>query len=159
MKTFREDLYYRLKVVTIEIPPLRDRREAIPILAQRFLADVAKRAGVPPKRLTAEALGQLERYGWPGNIRELRNCMESLTLMAAKPTLDVDDLPSTIRGVASTDIRVHVGMRMDDVEREVIRRNLESYPTIKDAARALGIGLRTLHEKIQKYHLRRPRSS
>jgi DNA-binding NtrC family response regulator len=78
--------------------------------------------------------------------------------MVAKPVLDVDDLPPAIRGAMSTEIRLQVGMRMEDVEREVIRRNLESHPTIKDAARALGIGLRTLHEKIQKYGLRRPRS-
>jgi DNA-binding NtrC family response regulator len=155
---FRQDLYYRLKVVTITVPPLRDRREAIPILAERFLADVAKHAGIPAKRLAPEALAQLQRYNWPGNIRELRNCMESLTLMVPKPILTVDDLPPSIRGTASTEIRLQVGMRMEDVEREVIRRNLESHPTIKDAARALGIGLRTLHDKIQKYGLRRQRS-
>ena len=155
---FRQDLYYRLKVVTITVPPLRERREAIPILAERFLANVAKHAGIPVKRLTPEALAQLERYSWPGNIRELRNCMESLTLMVAKPVLSVEDLPPSMCGAASTEIRLQVGMRMEDVEREVIRRNLESHPTIKDAARSLGIGLRTLHAKIQKYGLRRPRS-
>lgn len=155
---FRQDLYYRLKVVTIEVPPLRQRREAIPILAERFLSDVAKRTGLPAKRLTPEAMQQLSRYNWPGNIRELRNCMESLALMVPKPVLDVDDLPPSIRGAASTEIRLQVGMRMEDVEREVIRRNLESYATIKDAARALGIGLRTMHEKIRKYGLRGPRS-
>jgi DNA-binding NtrC family response regulator len=152
---FREDLYYRLKVVTIRVPPLRERREAIPVLAERFLADVADHAGMPAKRLTPAALETLGRYDWPGNIRELRNCMESLTLMVAKPVLDVEDLPPNVRGVQSTEIKVSVGMRMEDVEREVIRRNLESHPTIKDTARALGIGLRTLHEKIQKYGLRR----
>jgi DNA-binding NtrC family response regulator len=152
--SFREELAYRLKVVTITVPPLRDRKEAIPILAERFLADVAKHAGLPPKRLTSEALAQLVRYDWPGNIRELRNCMESLTLMIPKASIEVEDLPPSMRGVTSTEIRLQVGMRMDDIEREVIRRTLESYPTIKEAARALGIGLRTLHEKIQKFKLR-----
>ncbi|MBI4511031.1 MAG: sigma-54-dependent Fis family transcriptional regulator [Deltaproteobacteria bacterium] len=154
---FRDDLYYRLKVVTISVPPLRDRREAIPFLAERFLADVAKHAGMTPKRLSAEAMAQLQRYEWPGNIRELRNCMESLTLLVAKPVLDVEDLPPSVRGAASMEIRLHVGMRMEDIEREVIRRNLECYPTIKEAARVLGVGLRTLHEKIQRHGLRRPR--
>jgi two-component system response regulator HydG len=154
---FREDLYYRLKVVLLAIPPLRDRREAIPILAERFLADVARHAGLPPKRLTPAAMQKLTRHDWPGNIRELRNCMESLTLVVPKPVVDLEDLPPAIRGAASTEIRLHVGMRMEDVEREVIRRNLDAYPTIKDTARVLGIGLRTLHEKIQKYGLRRPR--
>jgi transcriptional regulator with PAS, ATPase and Fis domain len=155
---FREDLYYRLQVVTIAVPPLRDRREAIPIFAERFLADVARQAGLPAKRLSPEALAQLARYNWPGNVRELRNLMESLSLMVPRPVLDLEDLPASIRGATSTEIRLQVGMRMEDVEREVIRRNLESFATIKDTARALGIGLRTLHEKIQRYGLRRTRS-
>ena len=155
---FRNDLYYRLKVVSITVPPLRDRREAIPVLAERFLADVARQTGVPAKRLTPEAIAQLTRYDWPGNVRELRNCIESLSLMVPKPDVELDDLPPQLRGAASTEIRLQVGMRMEDVEREVIRRNLESFRTIKDTARALGIGLRTLHEKIQRYGLRRPRS-
>ena len=79
-RRFRADLYYRLKVVTLTVPPLRDRKDAIPVLAQRFLEDVARQAGLAPKRLTPDALAQLARYPWPGNIRELRNCMESLTL-------------------------------------------------------------------------------
>ncbi|HEU5055935.1 MAG TPA: sigma-54 dependent transcriptional regulator, partial [Kofleriaceae bacterium] len=155
---FREDLYYRLKVVTIAVPPLRDRREAIPVLAERFLAEVARQSGRPAKRLSADAMAQLTRYGWPGNVRELRNLMESLSLMVPRQALELEDLPASIRGASSTEIRLQVGMRMEDVEREVIRRNLESFPTIKDTARALGIGLRTLHEKIQRYGLRRPRS-
>ncbi len=154
---FREDLYYRLQVVTIAVPPLRDRREAIPIFAERFLTEIARQAALTPKRLAPDALAQLTRHDWPGNVRELRNLMESLTLMVPRPVLELDDLPPSIRGATSTEIRLQVGMRMDDVEREVIRRNLENFPTIKDTARALGIGLRTLHEKIQKYGLRRPR--
>jgi two-component system response regulator HydG len=155
---FREDLYYRLQVITIAVPALRDRREAIPIFAERFLNEIARQAGLTAKRLAPDALAQLTRYDWPGNVRELRNLMESLTLMVSRPVLELEDLPTSIRGASSTEIRLQVGMRMDDVEREVIRRNLESFPTIKDTARALGIGLRTLHEKIQKYGLRRPRS-
>ncbi len=155
---FRADLYYRLKVVTITVPALRDRREAIPVLAERFLREAAQHAGVTPKRLTPNALARLTQHRWPGNVRELRNCMESLTLLVTKSVLDVDDLPPDVRGGGSAEIRVQVGMRMDDVEREVIRRNLESFRTIKETARALGIGLRTLHDKIEKYGLRKRRS-
>ncbi len=155
---FREDLFYRLQVVTIAVPPLRDRREAIPVFAERFLVDVARQAGLPVKRLSPEALAQLARYNWPGNVRELRNLMESLSLMVPRAVLELEDLPPGIRGATSNEIRLQVGMRMEDVEREVIRRNLESFATIKDTARALGIGLRTLHEKIQRYGLRRTRS-
>ncbi len=151
---FRSDLYYRLKVVTLTAPPLRERKDAIPVLAQRFLEDVARQAGLTAKRLTPEALAQLSRYGWPGNIRELRNCMESLTLTVPQPEIDLADLPSSVRGSEVGEIRLPVGTRMEDAEREIIRRTVDAYPTLKNAARALGIGLRTLHTKLLKYQLR-----
>jgi two-component system response regulator HydG len=152
---FRSDLYYRLKVVTIVVPPLRDRKDAIPILAQRFLEEVAERTGLAAKRLTPETTLQLTRYPWPGNVRELKNCMESLMLLVPRPVIELDDLPATIRSAEPGEIRFPVGTRMDDAEREIIRRTLESSPTIKHAARVLGMGLRTLHTKIRRYGLRR----
>jgi DNA-binding NtrC family response regulator len=154
---FRADLYFRIKVVTLTVPPLRERPEDIEVLAARFLADVARRAGVPPKRLSAEATQRLVHYGWPGNVRELRNCMESVTLLVPRPVVEASDLPANLRGDAGGDIRLRVGMRMEDVEREVIRRTLDAYPTVKDAARVLGISLRTLHERLGRYGLRRGR--
>jgi len=154
---FRRDLYYRLSVVPIVVPPLRERRDAIPILAEQFLADSARHVGAPPKRLSPEALAQLGRHPWPGNVRELKNLMESLTLLVPRPVIALDDLPPGVRGAATSEIVVHVGMRMEEVEREVIRRNLEASATVKDAARALGIGLRTLHDKMKRYGLRKPR--
>jgi len=153
---FRSDLYYRLKVVTLVVPPLRDRPDAIPVLAQRFLEDVARQAALPPRHLTPEALAQLTRYAWPGNIRELRNCMESLTLLSPKPTIELGDLPPNVRGVTVGEIRLAIGTRMEDAEREIIRRSLEHHRTVTQTARALGIGLRTLHTKLRKYGLRPP---
>jgi DNA-binding NtrC family response regulator len=154
-RRFRSDLYFRLKVVTLTVPPLRDRKDAIPVLAQRFLEDVAKQSGIAPKRLTPEALAQVARYRWPGNIRELRNCMESLTLTTPAATIDLADLPANVREASSgEEIRLPVGTRMDEAEREIIRRTVEAYPTLKDAARVLGIGLRTLHTKLARYKLR-----
>ena len=154
---FRSDLYYRLKVVTLTVPPLRDRKDAIPVLAQRFLEDVARQCGLDPKRLTPDALTQLARYPWPGNIRELRNCMESLTLTSTKVKIDVSDLPENVREVSGAlEIRLVVGTRMEDAEEEIIRRTVEAYPTLKEAARALGIGLRTLHTKLRRYQERPP---
>jgi DNA-binding NtrC family response regulator len=156
-RRFRSDLYYRLKVVTLTVPPLRDRKDAIPVLAQRFLEDVARQSGVTPKRLTPDALARLGRYRWPGNIRELRNCIESLTLTNPRAEIDVSDLPANVRAASGgADIRLPVGTRMEDAEREVIRRTVEAYPTLKDAARVLGIGLRTLHTKLRRYQLRLP---
>jgi DNA-binding NtrC family response regulator len=153
---FRSDLYYRLKVVTLTVPPLRERKDAIPVLAQRFLEDVARQSSLAPKRLTPDALAQLGRYGWPGNIRELRNCMESLTLTCPKTEIDVGDLPANVRESTVADIRLPVGTRMEDGEREIIRRTVEAYPTLKEAARVLGIGLRTLHTKLRKYRVKPP---
>jgi DNA-binding NtrC family response regulator len=151
---FRPDLYYRLKVMSLRVPPLRERKEAIPVLARRLLDQIARNAHVPAKRLTAEATAQLGRYDWPGNVRELRNVMESVALIGRKSTIDVDDLPMNVRGVAAGLIQVAVGSRLDEVEQQVIRRTLDSYPTVKESARVLGIGLRTLHTKIRRYGLR-----
>jgi len=155
---FRTDLYYRLKVLSLEVPPLRERKEAIPVLAQRLLDEVARSAHVPLQRLTPEALAQLERYDWPGNVRELRNVMESVALIGPKGTIDVSDLPANVRQVQAGVLQVSVGTRLDEVERLLIQRTLDSYPTVKESARVLGIGLRTLHSKIRRYHLRRRRS-
>jgi DNA-binding NtrC family response regulator len=155
---FRPDLYYRLKVLSLRVPPLRERREVIPVLAQRLLDEVARNAHVPPKRLTTEATAQLERYDWPGNVRELRNVMESAALIGPKGTIAVEDLPANVRGVEAGVIQVAVGTRLDEVERKVIQRTLDSYPTVKETARVLGIGLRTLHSKIRRYRLRSRRS-
>jgi len=155
---FRADLYYRLKVISLEVPPLRARREAIPVLAQRFLAEVARNAHLPAKRLSPEALSQLERYDWPGNVRELRNVMESAALIGSRVTLEVEDLPANVRKIGAGIIQVTVGTRLDGVERQVIQRTLDSYPTVKESAHILGIGLRTLHSKIRRYGLRSRRS-
>jgi two-component system response regulator HydG len=155
---FRADLYYRLKVLSLEVPPLRDRKEAIPVLAQRFLEEVTARAHLPPRRLAPETLAQLARYEWPGNVRELRNVMESVALMGPKAAIDVEDLPANVRKVGEGAIHITVGTTLDDAERDIIQRTLDSYPTVKESARVLGIGLRTLHSKIRRYGLRGRRS-
>jgi DNA-binding NtrC family response regulator len=154
---FRNDLYYRLKVLSLVVPPLRQRQEAIPVLAQGFLDAVTAKARLPPRRLTAEALAQLARYPWPGNVRELRNVMESAALLGQKPTIDAQDLPANVRQTIASAVQLAVGTRLDEAEKEIIRRTLDAYPTIKECARVLGIGLRTLHSKIRRYGLRRRR--
>jgi DNA-binding NtrC family response regulator len=155
---FRPDLYYRLKVLSLEVPPLRDRKEAIPVLAQRFLDDVTANTHLPALRLTPEALAQLARYEWPGNVRELRNVMESVALMGPKATIGVGDLPANVRKVGEGAIHVTIGTTLEDAERAIIQRTLDSYPTVKESAHVLGIGLRTLHSKIRRYGLRGRRS-
>jgi DNA-binding NtrC family response regulator len=157
-RRFRPDLYYRLKVMSLRVPPLRERKEAIPVLARCLLDQIARGARVAPKRLSAEAAAQLGRYDWPGNVRELRNVMESVSLIGRKGVIDVEDLPMNVRGAEAGFIQVAVGCRLDEVERQLIRRTLASYPTVKESARVLGIGLRTLHTKIRRYGLRAVRS-
>jgi transcriptional regulator with PAS, ATPase and Fis domain len=152
---FRPDLYYRLKVLSLVVPPLRDRKEAIPVLAQRFLDDVTRNAHLPAKRLTPDALAQLARYEWPGNVRELRNVMESAALIGPKGTIDAADLPATIRKLGEGVVQISVGTALEEAEKEIIRRTLDAFPTVKESARVLGIGLRTLHSKIRRYGLRR----
>ena len=155
---FRPDLYYRLKVLSLEVPPLRDRKEAIPTLAQRFLDEVTANAHLPARRLTPEALAQLARYEWPGNVRELRNVMENVALTRPKATIVVEDLPANVRKVGESTVHIAVGTTLEDAERDIIQRTLDSYPTVKESARVLGIGLRTLHSKIRRYGLRGPRA-
>jgi DNA-binding NtrC family response regulator len=124
-----------------------------------MLEEVASGARVPRKRLTPEALAQLARYGWPGNVRELRNVLESASLIGSKAAIDVSDLPPNVRQVEAPILRISVGTRLEEVERLVIERTLDSYPTVKESARVLGIGLRTLHSKIRRYRLQRRRPS
>jgi len=93
---FREDLYYRLNVIPFQIPPLRERREDIPVLTGYFLQDFARRYGRRPPELTSKAVEMLENYPWPGNVRELRNVMERFIIMYPQRRIDVFDLPESI---------------------------------------------------------------
>ncbi|MEW6048063.1 MAG: sigma 54-interacting transcriptional regulator, partial [Bacillota bacterium] len=156
--TFRADLYYRLAVVTLELPPLRERAGDIPLIAAHVLARLADRYGLPAKQLCAEALAVLQAYPWPGNIRELRNVLEQLFAFAPSPVVTVDDLPPSLvaasRGprrvclppaMAGTDLKSAVR----SWEREVILRALEmSGGNKSEAARRLGITRAALYRKL-----------
>jgi len=153
-RRFREDLYYRIKVVTLIVPPLRERKDDIPYLIKTFLAELERTSGKSNLKIRPEALARLQGYPWPGNVRELKNVVESMALMAEGDTLDVDDMPQNIRGGAGVkEIKFPVGVTMEEVEKELIRRYLEYFPTKKEAAQALRIGLRTLHHKVKKFGL------
>jgi len=159
MRRFREDLYYRLKVITLVMPPLRDRREDIPELARYFLRRLRKNDRRPAD-FSERALGRLRNYAWPGNVRELKNVVESLVVMSSREVVDVEDLPASIRASATpSEIVIRVGMSMSEIEGEILRRYLEAYPTKKAAAKALGIGLRTLHAKVKQHRLNRSRGA
>jgi transcriptional regulator with PAS, ATPase and Fis domain len=96
LNTFRIDLYFRLNVVALEIPPLRSRKEDIPLLAEQFLSDIARAYDEPLQKLSPAAMNRLAEYDWPGNVRELRNVLERACALAANATLTVEDLPSEV---------------------------------------------------------------
>jgi len=157
-RTFREDLYYRLNVVRLEIPPLRGRREDIPLLAQRFLKEFITKNRKEIKGFTSQAMDFLVRYDWPGNVRELMNAIERSVVLARSEYLDAEDL-SVIRDssqMISDSLPgvddVGKDVPLDQVEKATILRTLESAGGNKsEAARRLGITRKTLHKKLKKY--------
>jgi DNA-binding NtrC family response regulator len=151
---FREDLYYRLNVVPIRLPALRDRADDIPLLIETFLGEFATRHHRDPKSVSREAMQLLRLYAWPGNIRQLRNLMERLVVTVKESTIQPDHLPEEIRtgGQDHPTMTVALGRSLEDIEREVIRRTLAEVTNHREkAARMLGISLRTLQYKIKEY--------
>jgi DNA-binding NtrC family response regulator len=167
--TFRSDLYYRLKVVTLRIPPLRERREDIPLLANHFLAAFGKENGREGMRFAPDAMRAIVNAPWEGNVRELRNVVESLVVLSSAVEIRVTDLPEEIRRHAGGDLvpddardaaagppGVGAGMvlTMDEIERRAILDALERTGGNRtQAAEMLGIGLRTLQRKLKEYKL------
>jgi len=151
---FREDLYYRLNVVPIRLPPLRDRADDIPLLVDRFLAECATQHHREPKEVSRESMRLLRLYGWPGNIRQLRNLMERLVVTVKDTMIQPEHLPEEIQA-SKEDARtmvVTLGTSLDQLEREVIQRTLTEITNHREkAAKLLGISLRALQYKIKEY--------
>ncbi len=155
---FREDLYYRLNVFTLELPPLRERLGDVPLLAHQFLKEFAAANDKPVHGFTDEALELLNRYDWPGNVRELRNAVERAVVVTRGPEIEVHHLPGTLRPrprvavPAGDGVRVAPGMSLEDAERSLILHTLEQTGGNKTrAAGILGISAKTLHLKLKKY--------
>ena len=157
-RTFREDLYFRLNVVRLDIPPLRERRGDTPLLIEAFIKEFAGRHGKPVEGITREARTILDRYPWPGNVRELKNTIESMIVVSSSPTLDVADIPTHIHATQTepdTSVGGLVGLSLEDVEQQLIRRTLESCDGNREqTARILGIAARTLYRKLDRYGLK-----
>ena len=154
---FREDLYYRLNVVPIQLPPLRERGDDIPLLAERFLRDFATQYQHEPKEVSRDAMRLLRLYSWPGNIRQLRNLMERLVITVKGAIVQSEYLPEEIQA-SKEDARMMVvalGTSLKEVERETIRRTLAEVTNHREqAAKLLGISLRALQYKIKQYGIR-----
>ncbi len=162
---FREDLYYRLKVVTLRIPPLRERGADLLLLAEHYLAIFCREHSKPLKTLSAEALAALQAQAWPGNVRELRNVLESLVIFHQSDIIQLGDLPPELRGGSAGDVHLPAApaaappvstvlRTMDEIEREAILSTLRRTGGRRaEAAQLLGIGLRTLQRKLKDYKL------
>src|SRR5688500_5595268 len=155
--TFREDLYYRLNVVTIMLPPLRQRPDDIPILVDHFLKDISQSRHTAPRRVSPEVMRRLQSYRWPGNVRELRHVLESMMVLADGEVLTENDLPDQIRvGSQSggTPKDLPTNMTMDQLEKLAITKALEQCGNNRThAANRLGISVRTLQRKLRQYDL------
>jgi two-component system response regulator HydG len=163
---FRSDLYHRLKVVTIAIPTLRERAADIPLLIEHFVKQFAKRHNKTIKGMSLAARVRLGSYDWPGNVRQLRNVVESMVVVDCDETLDVDDLPLELEPTggagpaaaapddAQSGIAALVGRPLVEVERIFITETLKlTGGNREQAAELLGIGERTLYRKIKEYQL------
>jgi DNA-binding NtrC family response regulator len=150
---FREDLYYRLNVIHIHVPPLRDRKDDIPLLLTTFLSRFTQENHKDITGIDSRARAALYKYDWPGNIRQLQNCIESAVVMSSGKEITLDDLPPTIsQSTADAVITVPVGITMDAAEKMIIQQNLAANKGNKSkTADVLGIGRKTLHRKLQEY--------
>jgi DNA-binding NtrC family response regulator len=157
---FREDLFYRLNVITVDLPPLRDRAEDIPLLVTHFLAKFATENNKVVRQVSPEALRPLMDYGWPGNVRELENVMERAVVLAGGPVIGVDLLPDTILGHGSParmlEHRSDASLFeiVEDCERRLIVDMLEKCNWNQtDAAERFHVPLSTLNQKIKRLNI------
>jgi two-component system, NtrC family, response regulator AtoC len=163
---FQEDLFYRLNVIPIRIPPLREHREDIAVLAEHFVRKHALRTGRTIERLHESAIAILERYDWPGNVRELENTIERAVVLSRGPLISAEAItglraaPAAAPGATSAGASMRLRQNLDSTERETIRRALDTAGGIKkDAAELMGISQRALSHYLAKHRLSDPRSS
>lgn len=152
---FREDLYYRLNVVHLDVPPLRERKDDIPLLMTTFLSQFNQENDKNIEGFSHGAKKALLAYEWPGNIRELRNSIESAVVLSRSSVIEVDDLPPSVRlADTSAQLSLEVGITLAEAEKQLIMSTLVMSGGNKTkAAEILGIGRKTLHRKIQEYHI------
>ena len=166
---FREDLFYRLNVIQIFVPPLRDRREDILLLAHDFLARHGSESGKPPLTLSSDAAACLGNYAWPGNVRELENALERAVTLCEGPVIEPEVLPAAIRGVAPQVpegelVLATTGMdlqgMLDGIERRYLQLALERAGGVKtEAARLLGLSFRSMRYRLAKQGLSSPQAA
>lgn len=152
---FREDLYYRLKVISIGLAPLRERKEDIPLLVKEFIKEFCRENNRPLLSISPKALEVLNQYSWPGNVRELRNCIESIVVLTRSNTITPKDIPVHIReSLGSSAVELEKGVTLQEAEKKLILSALKETNDNKTlAAKLLGISRRTLHRKLHDYKI------
>ena len=152
---FREDLFYRLNVIHIHVPPLKERKDDIPLLIASFVQRFAEENGKKIKGIESKARSALYKYDWPGNIRQLQNCIESAVVMCGGEEITLDDLPPSISQASSeSQILIPSGITLAEAEKMLIQQNLAALKGNKSkTAEVLGIGRKTLHRKLTDYGL------
>ena len=156
-RTFREDLFYRVNLITVKLPALRERREDIPLLVRHFADRQAETNGLPHTEFSADAMQFLSRLPYPGNIRELKNLLERTILVSGKPTLDASDFDAQYirhndqKAAESTSF---IGMTLDEIERQTILQALERHKgNLSQVAMALGISRAALYRRLEKHNI------
>ncbi|HZE19130.1 MAG TPA: helix-turn-helix domain-containing protein, partial [Candidatus Angelobacter sp.] len=158
-KTFREDLYFRVKVITVNLPPLRERREDIPLLIDHFLGKIAQENKAPRLRIDRELMALLTRYDWPGNVRELENQVYRLALFASGDSLTLQDAQGDVEFFGKVNLPgtrgVDTGITRDDLQRALNQANGNR----DEAARILGVSRATFFRKLKQFEIgqKRPR--
>ncbi|RMF56790.1 MAG: GAF domain-containing protein [Calditrichaeota bacterium] len=148
---FREDLFYRLNVIEIHLPPLRERKKDIPLLAQHFLKKYSKQTDKQVKGFTPEALDKLINYAWPGNVRELENTIERAVILASHQFIEEEDI--VLSSVADNS-EIEPGMTLEEVSRILLQKTLNAFDGNKTkAAEAMGVSLRWVHYKMKEWNL------
>ena len=153
-RRFRQDLLYRINVIEVRVPPLRDRPDDLAALVAHFLDKHGERLGRPGCTLSGEAMLVLRRHSWPGNVRELENAIERALVLGTGPVIGIDDLPDTLQRQTPSIARGDIGRRLADVEREHILRTLRAAKGNKSAAaRVLGLNRKTLYRKLRQHRV------
>jgi DNA-binding NtrC family response regulator len=156
---FREDLFYRLSVVTIDVPPLRERRDDIPLLVSHFLKSFSERYHIAPLTITDEALALIQRYAWPGNVRQLENAIERVVVLANGNAIRPEELPQEVRDsesrIAKIDLKLpDEGIDLEQVEKEILSQALQKHAGNQTrAAQYLNISRKTLIYRMEKFGL------
>lgn len=157
--TFRQDLFYRLDVLNVKLPPLRERIEDLPALVRHFREKIAKRIGKAAPEISADVLERMRRYRWPGNVRELENTLEQLFILTDAPVIKLEHLPEKLRDAPPEPAQFGLppgGVVLEDLEQELIRQALlRSGGRIKEAAELLGLTYKTLQYRLKKHEIDR----